>query len=127
VIPSYWPITIERLPDESFPGMSPEEQKLDMDQRFSIQRGGVLRHYLRAYQSLPDASRDSEEVEKGIREFIENKGLFSPTEEEREKYNNPSFTEGALETVIRDWKRSTIRETMSSLRLFGYLDSPEKK
>lgn len=94
-----------------------EKEKLTMEERFARQRENLLRHYIEAYAQLGEkASRDPKEVEAAVRERIEDKELFTPTEQERKNYErNPDLAEGALEEIIRRWKNDTVRDILRAI------------
>jgi hypothetical protein len=120
------PETPEQNP-EIFPGTSEEDESLDMGNRFGIQREGVVDHYVNAYLQIPNASKDPIEVAKGIREFIEDKGLFAPTAKDKKGYDDPTLSDNALKQTIGDWKKNTVKEVLRTLRSLGKIDEEKEK
>jgi hypothetical protein len=102
---------------------------LDLNQRFPEQRSAVITHYIEAYESLPQLSRDPDEVKRGIRELIKTKGFFTATDSERQSYENPAFAEGEEDTLnenLRRWANDTVKEVISTLQNMGKIDREKK-
>ena len=121
----------ETSPDSQECPVDPFDQKnfegLDLDARFSKQRATILQHYLDAYMRATDVSRDPKQVESGIRDLIEDKGLFVATASDVERYNKEQLADDTLKETLSRWKESAMSETVSTLQNLGKLDKPKKK
>ena len=97
-----------------------ERETLTMNERFAKERDDLIRHYVKAYERFPDASRDPEEIKKAVREYIETKGYFTPTDQERREYQrNLDLAEGALEKTTKGWRESTVKDVLRAIERLG--------
>lgn len=90
-------------------------ENLTMQERFKAQHDFLVEHYKRAYETLPNASRDRKEVIEAIKEQIETKGYFVPTEKDRKRYQDPALADNALEIIVKRWKEDTIRDILKEI------------
>ena len=97
-----------------------EEKTLTMNERFAKERDDLIRHYTEAYEKFPNASRDPKEIRAAVREYIETKGYFTPTDQERRQYQkNLDLAEGALEKTTKGWRESTVKDVLRAIERLG--------
>jgi len=99
------------------------ESNLPMQERFLLEQERLVQHYLRAYEQFKDASRDPEEVKKAIYDYIEDRGLFRPTPQEKRRYKNPDLADTALDEIVGRAKNGAVRKTIEKLQEIGRIES----
>ena len=86
-----------------------------MTQRFAAERAQVLDHHARVLQKQPGRI-DQDQLRQGVREYIEINGLFVPTAQDQEFYDNPDLGADMCRELALSAIDGAIRDVVEAYR-----------
>ena len=100
------------------------KRKAPINERFVRERAKIFAHYQNALETLTEEQigeinstpQTKAQLRKAVTDYIEDKGLFEPTDQDYREAENPNFSDAHPQETAQRWKDTTIRTVVRLFR-----------